>query len=299
MSGKIVVGFTGESASRRAVDWAVERAVARKQSIELLSVVAGPVGPSAVIGLASVPGAIGAPGITGESLILEAATTETENLLAIEAARIARDGLTVTTRLEVGDPVSVLVDAADEAELLVIGSDYRGPGEGPARGSHGIRIVADAKNPVVVVPDFDVVGERSGVVVGVDGSPVSEAAIAFAAAEADRLGEPLTAVIVWTPISAPRKALMVSPQDYRDGMEQMAREALSISLAGLRSRYAGIQIEEAVAEGYPAGVINVLGESARLIVVGSRGRGAVRRFLLGSISHDVLQRLATVTAVVR
>ena len=36
-----------------------------------------------------------------------------------------------------------------------------------------------------------------------------------------------------------------------------------------------------------------------MTVVGSHGRGAFKRFLLGSISHEVLSRLATVTAVVR
>lgn len=281
MSEKIVVAVSAASSSRRAVDWAVARAMARRQSIELLSVVGGAVG------------------MIGEAAVIEAAMTATEQMLAAEAERIAHPGLSVTSRVAVGDPVATLSVASEDAVLLVIGSDYRGPGDGPARGAHGIRITAASHCPVVVVPDFDLDDDRSGVVVGVDGSSVSEAAIAFAAAEADRLDEPLTAVIVWTPISAPRNAIMVSPQAYRDGMEQTAREALALSLAGLRSRYPGLQIEEAVAEGFPSVIINELAEGARLTVVGSRGHGAVRRFLLGSISHEVLQRLASVVAVVR
>ncbi|MDQ0614616.1 nucleotide-binding universal stress UspA family protein [Microbacterium sp. W4I4] len=281
MSEKLIVAVSAASDSRRAVDWAVARASARHQSIELLSVVGGAVG------------------MIGEAALIQAATSATEQLLAAEADRIAAAGVTVTTRVEVGDPVAQLAVASEDAALLVIGSDYRGPGKGPARGAHGIRITAASKCPVVVVPDFDLDDERSGVVVGVDGSPVSEDAIAFAAAEADRLGEPLTAVIVWTPISAPRNALMVSPHGYRDGMEQNAREALALSLGGLRSRYPDLEIEEAVAEGFPSLIINELAEGARLTVVGSRGHGVVRRFLLGSISHEVLQRLASVTAVVR
>src|SRR5690606_35590189 len=202
MSDKIIVAVSAASDSRRAVDWAVARGTARNQRIELLSVVGGAVG------------------MIGEAALIQAATSATEQLLAAEADRIAASAVTVTTRVEVGDPIAQLASASEDAALLVIGSDFRGPGKGPARGAHGIRITAASKCPVVVVPDFDLDDERVGVVVAVDGSPVSEDAIAFAAAEADRLGEPLTAVIVWTPISAPRNALMVSPHGYREGMEQ-------------------------------------------------------------------------------
>jgi nucleotide-binding universal stress UspA family protein len=281
MSEKIVVGVIDAQESRRAIAWAVSRAQVRGQSVELLSVVGGAVG------------------MVGEGIVIQAAMETTERILAEAAADIRVPNLTVTTRIAVGDPAGVLVEASKEAALLVIGSDYRGPGDGPARGSHGIRIAAAAQCPVVVVPGFDLEDGRRGVVVGVDGSPVSEAAIAFAAEEADRLGEPLTAVIVWTPITAPRHALMVNPEDYRNGMEQAAHEALALSLAGLHGRYPDIEIVEAVEQGYPSQVINELASDARLTVIGSRGRGAVRRFLLGSISHEVLQRLASVTAVVR
>lgn len=281
MAEKIVVGVTEASGSRRAVEWAVKRAIARNQPIELVSVVGGALG------------SVGGHGL------LNAAVAETEEFLREEADRVAAAGVQVTTRVEAGDPVAVLTEASETAALLVIGSDYRGPTSGPARGSHGVRIAAGSESPVVVVPDIDISDDRSGVVVGVDGSSLSADAIAFAAAEADRLGEPLKAVIVWTPISAPRNSLMVVPEDYRHGMEQAAQEALALSLAGLRSTYPDLQIESIVEVGFPSAVINELAETARLAVVGSRGRGVVRRFLLGSVSHEVLQRLSTVTAVVR
>lgn len=280
MSSTIVVGVTGGSATSRAADWAVARAVVTGQSVQLLGVVGG---------------AIGA---VGEGPIIESAMAATQELLDAEAARHAGSGVSISTRVAVGDPVAVLIGASKDAALLVLGSDYRGEGSGPARGSHGIRIVAASSCPVAVVPDMDL-GDRHSVVVGVDGSPVSDAAIAFAAAEADRLGEPLIAVCVWTPVASPRHSPMVFPEQYRASMNELSRETLAVALESVREQYPNLEIDERVAEGYPSTIINHLASEARLAVVGSRGRGAVRRFLLGSISHEVLQRLATVTAVVR
>ncbi len=280
MAGTIIVGVTDAAVSTRAVDWAVARAEARKQDVQLLGIVGGAVG------------------MVGEGRVLDAAHAETEQALSALADRVASSPVTVTTKVTVGDPVTELIEASHKAVLLVIGSDYQGPGAGPARGSHGIRIVAGADCPVTVIPDIELTGRR-GVLVGVDGSEISERAIAFAAEEADRLQEPLIAVSVWTPIVAPRNAMMAMPEDYRAGMNEHAREALALSLAGLRSQHPGLEIEEHIEEGYPSAVINRLAAQARLAVVGSRGRGAIRRFLLGSISHEVLQRLATATAVVR
>lgn len=280
MTGTIVVGVSHAPVCARAVEWALARAKSRGQQIELLSIVGGSIG------------------MAGEGIMLAAAREDAEELVRTFATQISGEGVAVRTRVTFGDPVSQLIEATRTADLLVLGSDYQGP-EGPrARGSHGIRVVAGAECPVVVVPDLDVEG-RKGVVVGVDGSELSERAIAFAAAEADRLGEPLIAVSVWTAIAAPRNAAMVMPEEYRAGMTERTEAALALSLAGLRAKYPGLEIHAQVAEGYPAEVINRLAATTRLAVVGSRGRGPIRRFLLGSISHEVLQRLATVTVVVR
>lgn len=280
MTGNIIVGVTAADVSRRAVDWAIARAAERKQSVELISVIGGAIG------------------MVGEAEVLTLVESATQRLLDAEAERVADSGVAVTTRVAAGDPVATLIDASAGAALLVIGSDYRGHGHGPARGVHGIRIAAGAKSPVVVVPDVDL-GERAGVVVGVDGSATSEHAIEFAAAEADRLGEPLIAVSVWTPVHTPRNAMEVYPELYLSNMQSTTEEVLALSLAGLSSRYPDLVIERRAERGYPSQVLTKVGADARLIVVGTHGRGAIARFLLGSISQEVLSHLPTVTAVVR
>ncbi|MFS0868206.1 universal stress protein [Microbacterium sp. 179-B 1A2 NHS] len=280
MAGQIIVGLTGAPVSRRVVDWAIARAAERKQAIQLISVVGGAIGT------------------VGEAEVLGAAQTATQQLLESEADRIRQAGVAVTTRVDSGNPVTKLIEASADAGLLVIGSDYRGAGTGPARGVHGIRIAAGSKSPVVVVPDRDL-GEGDGVVVGIDGSTVSEHAIEFAAAEADRLREPLIAVSVWTPLHTPRNAMEVYPDLYLANMQSMAEEVLAMSLAGLASRYPDLKIIRRAERGHPSQVIGDIAQDARLVVVGTHGRGAVARFLLGSTSQEVLSYLPTVTAVVR
>jgi len=280
MADTIIVGVTAAPVSERAVDWAVARATERRQRIELLSVVGG------------------ALGMVGEADVLTSALQATRTSLDAHAQRVTAAGVDVSVRVESGNPVAVLTGASEQAALLVIGSDYQGPGAGRARGAHGIRIAAGAKCPVVVIPDVDL-GERRGVVVGIDGSEASEHALRFAAEEADRLREPLIAVSVWTPLQAPRNDLAVYPELYLTNMQAATEEIQALALAGVASDHPDLEVVRRVERGYPSHVLNELAAAARLTVVGTHGRGALARFLLGSISQEVLARLATVTAVVR
>lgn len=279
MTGAIVVGVTDATVAGRAVAWAAQRAVDRRQRLRLVSVVGGAVGA------------------VGEDSLVRDILETTSDDLERAATRLREQGIEVEVVVERGNPIEKLFEASGDAALLVIGSDYRGPESGPARGAHGIRIVSAAPCPVVVVPDIELT-DRSGVVVGVDGSEVSENAIAFAAREADRLGEPLVAVSVWTPLELPRN-LVVYSENYLTNMQQLTEEILAIAIAGLRRDFPDLEIVTQVECGHPSTVINDLARSARMTVVGSHGRGAFMRFLLGSISYEVLLRLATVTAVVR
>lgn len=279
MDERTIVGVTGAAVSQRAVDWAGARTHERRGIVELISVVGGAVG------------------VVGEGPVIEQALHDTEIELEREAARLRERGVSVETRVERGNPVERLVHASTRADLLVIGSDHRGPGESPRRGAHGLRIVAGAHCPVVVVPDLDLTG-RHGVVVGVDGSALSERAIEFAAAEADRAGERLTAVNAWLPVPLPT-GRGEHPPAYLANMQSLAEETLAVALAGVSQRHPDLEIHRVVERGYAETVINRLAATARLSVVGSRGRGAIARFLLGSTSQEVLGSLATVTAIVR
>lgn len=279
MAERIVVGVVDTRAGRNALKWASERARNRKTALLLVSVVGGAVGA------------------VGEGPVVEAAVTAANKLLQQHARALEAEGLTVDVVVLRGDPIRQLISATAGAGLLVIGSDYRGEHTGPARGVHGLRIVAGATCPVVVVPDLDI-PDRHGVVVGVDGSPTSEQAVAFAAAEADRLGEPLIPVAVWTPLAAPHSP-MVYPEQYLTSMQALTEETLAVALAGLRRSYPDLEITPRVERGYPSEIINQTAATAALAVVGSHGRGTIARFLLGSISHEVLATLAAPTAVVR
>lgn len=278
MTGQIVVGVVPTPAGDKALEWATRRAIERRAPLLLVSVV------------------VGAIGAVGEGAVVDAALAEATEQLEARAETARGAGATVETAVRRGNPTGQLAEASAGAALLVIGSDYRGP-SGPARGVRGVRIAAGSACPVVVVPDADL-GGRSGVVVGVDGSPTSEAAIAFAAAEADRLGEPLIAVAAWMPIPVPLHQAAY-PEGYLGSMQALTEETLAMSLAGLRQDYPDLEVRRHVERGYASEVINGHAASARLAVVGSHGRGPVARLFLGSVSHEVLTRLATATAIVR
>ena len=178
----------------------------------------------------------------------------------------------------------------------LLGSDHTG-GTEKHRGPHGTRIVAGAHCPVVVVPDVDTTG-RTGVVVGVDGSEVSHAALAFAAAEAARFAEPLTVVSTWMPVVYTGD-IAPYPDMYLTDL-QGTTEAFAQSMADeVRKDHPNLEIVVHVDEGDPAAVITEVAASARLAVVGTHGRTGLARFLLGSVSTQVLDHLTTVTAAVR
>ena len=279
MATKILVGVAPEStAAQRAITWAAARAKTWKQPIELFTVLGG------------TEGALGAAAV-----ITDASAAMQEELDA-EVERLREQGVEAAAHVDHGSPIAKLVEASADAALLVIGSDHRVTGE-TVRGVHGIRLTAAALCPVVVVPEV-APGARAGVVVGVDGTELSAAAVAFAAAEADRLGEPLTAVTAWTPLTLPRR-MRSYPPAYLESLEAMAEESLSLSLVGLAQQYPDLPITRHVERGHPAAVISRCGASAVLTVVGSHGRGTLVRFLLGSVSEEVLRRPPGVTAVVR
>jgi nucleotide-binding universal stress UspA family protein len=137
------------------------------------------------------------------------------------------------------------------------------------------------------------------VVVGVDGSPGSAAALRLALEEARLRGARLRAVLVWTmplALEAPEPFVLGFPLPPRDEeqdaalatLAQRARRVLDDAIAAvLDGGEAGVEIEPVVVEGKPAQALLQASEDADLLVVGARGHGGFHGLRLGSVSEQV------------
>ena len=135
------------------------------------------------------------------------------------------------------------------------------------------------------------------VVVGVDGSPEAEGALAFAIEEARLRGARLRIVSAWEPSSAAYagEAFAATPDIFVEAeqhAEDLVRRAAEQAIA------AGVTAEAVVEEGGPAGVLIEQSEGAALLVVGSRGLGATKRLLLGSVSTSLSHHVRCPLAIV-
>ncbi len=284
----IVVGIDGSPASDAALDWALEDAVRRRRSIHLFS--AGerrmPGGEAAIYDFELV------------QVIADEALAKAEAVLdaAVARAAAAAPDLEVTRESNLEGPAAALVGLSGRADTLVIG--HRGHGRliGALLGSVAHQVAGHASCPVVVVRHAGEPGAaavtRRGVVVGVDGSVASEAAIAFAFEEASSRGSDLHVVKTWwTSTSGLTASLKV---DY----QETERLAVSESLVGWADKFPDVVVHVTVPMGPPVSTLTRSAADAELLVVGSRGHGGFLRLAMGSVSHGVLQHASCPVAVV-
>lgn len=220
-----------------------------------------------------------------------------DQLLKTAAGRIrGAFPIPVTTRLLNGSVGGELARYSGKASMLVVGS-----GSGHLGGSladRALQVAASAKVPVAVVGTQDLNG-RTGIVVGVDGSREATQAVAFAAAEADREGDELTVVYaVRTPDAVTDIGL--SPASLAEMIAEEERVVLSETVAGLEQDYPDLKVRQVLdTERDPADALIQAASGARMLVVGSRGRGGFKRLLLGSTAHGVLKHLPCPTVITR
>ena len=120
------------------------------------------------------------------------------------------------------------------------------------------------------------------IVVGIDGSPSSLDALAWAARQADLTGSSLEIVMTWEWPSSLGWAVPV-PDNFDP--EEDVRTALEAEVAGVRAEHPDISIDPRVVGGHPAPVLVEASKGADLLVVGSRGHGEFVGMLIGSVSE--------------
>jgi nucleotide-binding universal stress UspA family protein len=202
-----------------------------------------------------------------------------------------------------------LAREAAAAELLVVGATGRGRIAGTLLGSTVTNVIHLAAGPVVVVrasepvdqPANQIAPESIGqVVIGVDGSDLAQRAVRFAFAEAALHGVGLLAVHAWIKPPHPSlPAFMATGWLDWSFLEHHAADVLAESVAAVQPDFPEVPVIERVVNDQPGAALVTASARARLLVVGSRGRGGLAGLVLGSVSHGVLHQAHCPVAVVR
>lgn len=281
-SAAVVVGVDGSPGSELALHWAADFAARRGRELQILHGL-DLVGASRVLGPYEVivPPLVDAVRAHGRALVAR----------AVLAAHEVDPELRVSTFMSADTGSELLLERSASAYAVVLGATGD-TGTLGHLGSTLLAVTAHGKGSVIVVrtdPKADNTVRTTGpVVVGVDGSPVSEAAIAAAFFEASERGADLVAVHVWSDWSAGQFASQ-DASVLLDDFEEVEEVILAERLAGWREKYPDVQVTRRVYFAGPAAQLREWSGHAQLVVVGNRGRGGFLGLLLGSTAHSLVQ----------
>lgn len=281
MSKAIVVGINGSAGSDAALAWALQRAARDRLP---------------VIAVHAVDDRWMSPDFQYHELIKESGMELLQKAQA-SAGELAPD-VKVDIELRHGSGGSVLRDISKEAAVIVVGGHEKRRVDGGPMTDRALQVVAASECPVAVIPAKPGTGAK-GVVVGVDGSEESLQAVAFAAAEADLGGDELSVVLAF---KSPARWLekQMPSSGLAETLIEENRIVLAESVAGLGDKYPDLVVHQRLETNIePAKALVDLAGEARLLVIGSRGRGGLSRTVLGSTAHAVLLNVPCPTIVTR
>ncbi|KGN33393.1 hypothetical protein N802_13840 [Knoellia sinensis KCTC 19936] len=279
---RLVVGVDGSAHGWAALAWAAERASADNVPLHIIHAFAPDI---PMVGF----------GTTDQSSILE----EGRRLLETATARAhAIDStLRVTTSLPPGFASRSLVNASHDATMVVLGAVGHGLLSRATIGAVAQQVAAHATCPVVIVGhEGHTEGSHRRVVVGVDGSPSSRAALHTAFDHAAATDSELVVVHAWEArgLEDPTLQTDSSWPAYESELERKVTQEIAASSAS----HPAVKVRHDVVRDSPIAALTQAADTADLVVVGARGTGGFPGLHLGSVSGRLLGRTACPLVVV-
>ncbi|HEX3284646.1 MAG TPA: universal stress protein [Mycobacterium sp.] len=282
----ILVGVDGSAESDAAIRWATHEAVMRRAAMTLMHVVA-PLAASWPMGPVYAD-------------ITEWQRNNARHILD-EALKVLRTTVSASQLPDVhietlnSSVVPTLVRASENHQMIVVGSRGSSALGRLLLGSVSTGLVHHASCPVAVIrPEPEPSYGDAPILLGIDGSPASEAATALAFDEASRRGVDLVALHAWSDVAV----FPILGMDWHE-YESQGHEILSERLAGWQEQYPDVHVERRLVCDQPARWLTRESQHAQLVVVGSRGRGGFASTWLGSVSNAVAQSANVPVIVVR
>lgn len=291
----ILVGVDSSSAAERALDRALLDGQRTGLPVRALHVWQAPVWVAGALGYVADYDVL-ASGIGSD---------HDARLLAQELVAKARTRLTsdapVEVRVEVvqGSPGRALVDAAHDAVELVVGGRGHGLLASALLGSTSGHVLHHAPCPVTLVPEQGVpAGPYHQVVVGLDGSPGSRAALRYAVSVASRERCPLVAVHAWLLGTLPTDTeVFVSPEMVT--YEEASREWLAEEVASTLGDTGDLDVRCVAIQSHATQALLDTAGPDDLLVLGSRGLGGFAGLHLGSVSTQCARHAHGTVTVLR
>ncbi|MFI7542493.1 universal stress protein [Actinoplanes sp. NPDC049599] len=282
---EILVGTDGTPASQAAVQWAAAEAERRHRVLRVVHVFDWE--------WRSARYDSGTEYIDVSRQLADAVVAD-----ASARARAVAPAVQVKVATLIGSPAPELLNAAADADLIVLGSRGHGGFASLLLGSVGQRVATHADCPVVVVRGRGAVGEGP-VAVGADDSPTAGLVLgtAFEAAAGRDTG--LTVVRAYPPppplwMAGVPVVDFTTPQDDAD-----ERRRLEELLTPWRDRYPEVKVDVTISHGSPAAVLTGVSHRAQLVIVGSHGHGSIAGALLGSTGLQLLHHADCPVLIVR
>jgi nucleotide-binding universal stress UspA family protein len=282
----VVVGVDGSAGALNALDWAAAEAAARHSPLEVVHVVPWPaaVDPMGVATAACYHACLAA----AEEVLEE----------AVSRARSIAPESRVAPQLVAGPAGGGLLEQSLDADLLVLGR-RSGPRRHLLSPSLAAKVVAHARCPVAVIGPFLIMPAGPSVarvVVGVDRSPQSNAAIGYAYRAAAQRGIGLTAVHAWTARGAVDLDGVIGDVG---ATEEAERQVLDRAVDGWERWFPGVSVHTRLVRGCPARALITESAGAALTVVGFHSRTGVRRVVTGGVGQTLIRQARGPVAVVR
>jgi len=276
----IVAGIDGSASAVNAPRWAASAAKRFDEPLRLTHVLPGQ------------PESGGGTNVTDEEMFDHHLRVEGAKLLdeAEDAIRDDHTDVTIERGLGTGTPATTLVELSKSARIVALGQAGTSEMQSVFLGSDTIRVVNRAHCPVAVFRGNGdhATADTRPIVVGVDGSKLSELAVAHAFEFAAFLGAPLVAVHTWNEhaslggYSEARRFVDWGPY------EQHEHALLSECLAGWTEKYPDVDVTRSVQRSGPMKALLEHSAEAQLVVVGSHGRSPFMASIVGSTSQSLI-----------
>ncbi|MFI6366147.1 universal stress protein [Nocardia sp. NPDC050630] len=286
LNAPIVVAVDGSAISLQAVAWAAVDAAVRRRRLEIVTSFAIPFGFG--------------PSATVTQTDIDQLRDDAEQVLD-QAIRVARgaapDAALAITTESIDEPIiPALLTRSKQASMLVVGGRGLGAVRRVLLGSVSAAITRHAHCPVTVVhtnSETDAISACKPVLVGVDGTENSVAAIELAFEEASRRRVSLIALHAWSDASG------FVAETGRTNIPESENALFAEGLAGWAERYPDVSVRRVLVCDKPVRSLLEESANAQLVVVGSHGRGGFAGMQLGSTSTALLHSVQCPITVVR